>query len=1171
MKIKNYIIYIFVLLLVSCSLNANLPESITSQSSGLKSPSKPTELKAESGNKDRINLSWKASSNTTNYMILKKKANTTSRGLSDYIDTDFDLVEVVSSSVLNYEVKVEEGSYNVFKVVALTKYDDVIYSAASDSVEAVTAGEIYLSAFVDKTTLKLTFSDSMNNYGGITYYENHYKLEVKGVDWPDYRTLFETGDELGVKDYFEDDILNLNLSMGNEYKFRLTATTDKGYVREVTNDFVIEPYTVPSKVTNVVATQGNYENKVALSWYTPEKDSSLTKYSNRYIIYRATVVDEKMGKWEELFNDTTNATSQIACDNNTCTYIDETVAQKTSYVYKVINCYVDAKLNVTIQDETDFLQSNEAWAFWPLESGKLANFVKNDALDKGTIMFSFTYAPVIAENIEFKLNESVWNQSTNATTSSEAVIDPIGVNNTYSFTKEIVSENAEILTTYEYVLNIYLADTLKYSIPLIKEDGSTISLGSIVATTEYIKDVTASDSLYKAIKLSWTETVGLTNPVYSIFENGVELTQLPSVERGALDKDGNTPCSIELISADDRNSYRIKVTGKNSENIDISYTIPSLIYGNFLTPVSGFEASLGTSISKINLLWNASKDDNVLYQVAYRVVGETDYQEIDIADVNASSYSFLPTEAGTNEAGKNYEFKIRAYNKTQTANIEEKFTPWSEVSVGALFGPYGQTVSATDAIDSNIVRIYWSKVPRALSYNVYRIEPKATTLISENNKGMSFEDSTILKIPSSEDNTYPLSASYSYLVVAIPDTTIVKEDLSSYQVGFSDNGSLFAPPINIVASKAEFTDKIVVSWDPVLNATSYYVYLYTKDASDSLVELSSAPVNKPYYEVTENLSQPIYFTVKSVSAEYDIISCEQTVFHFINGEQANIGYALNSVKEITFDQTDEANLRFTFPLVYGATSYILETSAFKTAIDVTTLAKGQSSIINDENITGNIALSQEGDSYTITIERPKYNVDTLIYKLFAKRGDLLSTPSASLLLTQKPTALELVNVLNNFLQTVLNGANLSYDGDWWNGSGFSGPTVRSYTGYKNAEVKSIGGSAWSSTQIAGSFTATNAPLSLNNQEIVVTSTALSLWAKDLESAGYLGNDQLEKIEPGTFTFTYPERFGLTSVTVKITTTLNVYDKQSGKYLVTIDGVETEIDYSDSTVNAIKNW
>ena len=79
MKIKNYIIYIFVLLLVSCSLNANLPESITSQSSGLKSPSKPTELKAESGKKDKINLSWKASSNATNYMILKKKANTTSR------------------------------------------------------------------------------------------------------------------------------------------------------------------------------------------------------------------------------------------------------------------------------------------------------------------------------------------------------------------------------------------------------------------------------------------------------------------------------------------------------------------------------------------------------------------------------------------------------------------------------------------------------------------------------------------------------------------------------------------------------------------------------------------------------------------------------------------------------------------------------------------------------------------------------------------------------------------------------------------------------------------------------------------------------------------------------------------------------------------------------------
>ena len=1158
--IKNFVIYIFVLLLFSCSLNANLPENVTSESSGLISPSKPTELKAVSGNKDIITLSWKASSNATNYMILQLKANTSSRGLSDYVDSDFDLINLVPSSVLRYDIEVQENSHNTFKVVALKDYDGKIYSVSSDIVEAVTAGKIYFSAFVDKTVLKVDFSDEMCNFDGVSYYENQYKLEVKDSDKTDYRTIFETNEEVEVKGHYEADIVNLNLAMGREYTFRLTATTDKGCERESLTHCTIAEFAVPSKVTSVLATQGDYEKQVKLSWFTPSLAAGLSKFSNRFIIYRATIENNVQSQWEEIFNDTDKETPQIPIDNNVSYFVDENVLPKTVYVYKVLNFYVDNKLNLTSQDETDFIPSNEAWAFWPLESGKITSFTKEASFTKGMVNFSFNYVPILANNIEFKLNESVWSQDTNVTTSTESVIK---VSATYTFNKEIETERVNSLTTYEYSLNIYLDGILKSSIPLILEDGSTISLGSTVAATEYIKDIAASDSLYKAIKLSWTEIAGLTSPVYSIFENGVELTQLFSVERGALDKEGNTPCSVELTSADDRNSYRIKVTGKNSENIDISYTTPSLIYGKFLTPISGFEASLGTSISKINLLWNASKDENILYQISYKLVEDEAYQTIDIDTSNTSSYEFLPTEAGTNEAGKNYEFKIRAYNKTQTANIEEKFTPWSEVSVGALFGPYGQTVSATDAIDSNIVKISWSKVPRALSYNVYRIEPKATTLISENNKGMSFEDSTISQITSSEDNTYPLSTSYSYLVVALPDNSIVKEDLSSYQVGFSDNGSLFAPPKNQVATKAEFTDKIVVSWDIVTNATSYYVFMYTKDETDNLVDLGSAITAETSLEVTENLSKPIYFMVKSYNAEYDIISSEQTVLPIINGEQANIGYTLNSVKNITFDQTNEAKLSFTFPLVYGATSYILETPAFKTAIDVTILAKGESSIINDGNITGNIALSQEGDSYTITIVRPTYNVDTFIYKLYAKRGNLLSSTSAALLLTQKPNALELVNVLNSFLQTVLNGANKEFGNDWWDGK-----SKRSYTDYKNVTVTSIG--SWGNPiQTEGYFTAKDAPLSLNNQEVLVTSTDVPLWANN-PGGGYLATNDLKTLAPGTFTFTFPERFGLTKVTVQITEELDVINK-TGKYSVSIDDVVSIIDYSSKDVTEIKNW
>jgi hypothetical protein len=1123
------------LLLAGCALDPKVPSDITSQSSAMLTPSVPESLSAESGYKDKVVLKWHEASNADKYVIERRLKG----------ESDFQIVDIVKSNVTELEVMQREDSEAEYRITAVAFYDGKTLSSKAASVKAATAGTPYFYVYVNKTELKAFCSDAR-----ASYYNSDLKLTVlKGSE---EAVIFDTasGDML-TGGTFSADIVDLGLSMGQTYSFTLLSVTDKGFERECTESFMIAEYAEPSPVTDLTASKGEYTDRIEVKWNTPALAVGLENFTNAFIVERAE--DTESPVFEAIYNETAGDSGAITKDGENTIYFDTTAETGKEYLYRIINCYRDSKGNYIKQTDGNYQISLSAYTVKPLERGMITSFISSGA--SGSVEFAFDYADAVSDKISFKLDKKTWKRSTAANSNNESDIEFTGSEGHYTFQEQLSIEDEEDLVTFEFTLNLYFEGTKLYSIPLITEDGSTIKLGDDSPASVYIESLSASDNLHKAVKLSWLEKEGLGSVSYTLYVNGTEYKGgfNSLVEKGAA-IDGLIPCSAEIESSDSRNSFRLALCGKTAEDKTVNYSTVDLVYGAFISTPTGFAASQRTSTEAITLTWDASSDEAIRYQIGYRD-SDTDYTIIDVpADANGS-YRFVPAEKGTADAGKLYDMSVRSYNVNQSANEAEKYTPWCGSETGALFGPQGQSVSASDAADPMGIAITWTRVPGAASYSVYR----GSQLLESGITGLSCTDSTIKDIEPTSENKYPLSAEYEYRVVAVPASSIECEDVSAYSVGIADNGSLFAPPENIKATKATSLDSITVTWEPAANAESYYVFMYRMN-DGVRVDVSSAVVSECSITVKEDISSPLYFNVRSHSDSLDMTSLEQNSFGSNGGEADNFGYVLSPVTGVTLSENNGSRT-FSFPKILGATGYSVTVNGITKNVSALNLQPGESD--------GMIALSADGETVTLTVADATYNADNTSYSVNAV-NNLLVTDTTTIDSKVVLDALEVTKGLCTLMQSAFSGANASYGGDWWNGSMASAPTVRSYTGCAGVVVKSIGGSFWGDTQKAGSFKATDAPLSVAGRSFTVTSSDLPLWAKDEGSAGYLGTDPLEKVDPGTFSFAGSSALGYSSISAEIVNTLNVIDK-TGLFKITLDGVTVDIDYSSSRVSAIKNW
>jgi len=162
-------------------------------------------------------------------------------------------------------------------------------------------------------------------------------------------------------------------------------------------------------------------------------------------------------------------------------------------------------------------------------------------------------------------------------------------------------------------------------------------------------------------------------------------------------------------------------------------------------------------------------------------------------------------------------------------------------------------VSASDGAYTDKARIQWNASSGATEYEVWRNtvdSSGSSSRIGDHIAGTSYNDYS-----GTEGQTY-----YYW----------VKAKNSAGTTGFSasDSGYRSLPaPANVSASDAAFSDRIRVTWDAVLGATSYEVWRNTSDDSGSAAKISSPdPTGTTFDDFGVAPETPYWYWVKSKTA-----------------------------------------------------------------------------------------------------------------------------------------------------------------------------------------------------------------------------------------------------------------------------------------------------------------
>ena len=174
----------------------------------------------------------------------------------------------------------------------------------------------------------------------------------------------------------------------------------------------------------------------------------------------------------------------------------------------------------------------------------------------------------------------------------------------------------------------------------------------------------------------------------------------------------------------------------------------------------------------------------------------------------------------------------------------------------ALSAPTGVTASNGSFTDK--VTVTWDAVTDATYYQVFRCDAEDGTyeLISGDETAVTYDDTDITLLP---------DVDYYYKVKALNAET--ESELSDFTAGKLGLEPLDAP-LNVTATDGTHTDKIVVSWDAVTNATYYRVYRCTTfDGTYGLI--SGDETVASYEDTTMTPAQDYFYKVKAFNDDQE--------------------------------------------------------------------------------------------------------------------------------------------------------------------------------------------------------------------------------------------------------------------------------------------------------------
>ncbi len=1076
---QSFIVTAIILILVLASCSAAPPVEPNDGFQPYSAPNAPSGVTATNGYADTITVRWNEVEGATGYQIWaieakkygssSKKASS-STSYSSLIERGFQLLDVVESTSYKISNENTNTSY-VFSVVAMKgarSSGSVLYSVPSTFVQGGTIGEILFSAVANSEQVAL-YWDISNAYSVLEDSEKKkalysYKIYIsyKLSSEDEWGEALELGEEELTEHTHSYPATTLDIDTKYDFKMKLEILGSDGKaintIESATYTVLTDSTLVPESVQNLTASTGETTGEITLSWTVPP----LPKRDDIKPVF--TIERSTDGEtWEKVKEGYAEVTS--SGETTTASYTDKTVQDNTVYSYRILNGYQLEGQSAIYQMGNNASTIKNVYSFWlPTD----VNFSYTEASDKksGTITVTYNYNPPKekTEEEEKEGEDKKEDSGTGKTKQARTAENQQPSEDTSGTTTETdAAKKIEVFIGGEYRLETELGTSHKLDF----ESGTTrtISLGNNDKTTlryytieasfrvggteilnvtcgkditlgiseakELIKSFQASKNLVGIVELSWKKTDTSAQYNYEFYEDGEVLDDLVVGEKNG--------CSYITRQQDDGkdHNYKIKVVSGTS------YDIKSAV-GNSLAKPSGLSASDSTSIEGITITWPAVKDENVEYNLCYSDVE------------NATNWTLLKSETagkaflsakkdGTD--GKPYYFKLQAYNKNQTGEYLE-----SDVVKGSVFGSALMNASVPDSgRDPDKITITWTAIEGA-SY--YRIKRNGSEYLPGRTTATSYSDS-VSSIKNLGGNT-PLCETYTYTVVPF------MSDGTAAVKGSEAKGKLFAPPVNIKASKGTKVDNITVTWKEVEYATGYEIERYESKlingaVTTSGVSLDTVSVTGTSY--SESTNKIISYRIRSVRKEtvngeevviksgwQDGTETEKNAQGF--DESSHVGYGLSSVSTLSVasvtndDGYYEPYVAVTWSMVPGATSYTI-TNDLGGTVTIST-----SSLSYDKNSTTSKGTSTSSDylSYNPSTQQYTYNDDSgqmtntyaiSSYSIVANNGSTTSgSKSNGTTVYRQPTEEDWINIVNSILQPAFTAADKEFGHDWWvdNGS-----------------------------------------------------------------------------------------------------------------------------------------
>lgn len=1161
-KMKIMIILFITLLLASCSL-AIVPNEYEDKEVYEK-PTAPTGLSAVVDYSDKtIDLVWDSMSGVSSYTVYYQTSVDNKNGAdsnkkyrppitTNSYQFSFDSADADSLP------KLEENQIYYFSVSSAN-------SSGEESEESMLVAVSTLSDF----TFGIVYSDPDKDSSSEDFY---YGFTINTINNCDVDTNKKLVNPTFTVELFSDKDLTTNALDGNgreigllelsgkgshytgrtllpntTYYYRVVMYVDGVEVQTKSSSFITSESYIAPEVRDLTVEE-NQLDKITLNFIIPAINSGLENLVERRL--SITRVDNAGSDEKVLFSEETQLVSSDVFtiteegDTLVCTYIDKDgIESGVEYQYTIESHYYFF--------EEENTQSGKAVKS-PFVHSISTPAIDDEAsslkvLDEEKLHYKVTLEVYLPFGFD-SAGDFVVSYVDNANQDDPAKfidVETISNGNYCTLTGNIVLTEQEAESTHYYVF------TVEYKLNDIISNSDTSLPFATSPTKEnaviFFSDFAASENLGSSVTLSWTEAVpdgyAQEHIEYSLYKSDVSAVYDEANRVAAFTHSTAGSYIDEDVEPGKTYYYILRADYNDPDSTGSGVFTMAADSGNRLGTVTDLAATEGEYTDKIVLTWSGVPGAD-----GYKIYIDNEAEPIadEIAPVG-TNYQFEYTDPS--DAGVIHEFSVAPYD---TNKVE---TEKSAAVNGNMLGTKGLNLSASYNKYGDRIELTWNEVPGATQYRVYVYYGEPGSLTSLFNESMQAGETSFTltcddeRLSSIED--YALSRSFFF--------TVAPERLAlSAGESVSVEGTWVQPPKNISATKGQYRDMTVVSWDNVDGASSYRVYRRAAGESDwgrmiQTVTGSSTTASIPYSSDEEALTYE--YTVETVMGS-GTVGPKQDCFgtDSSTGYAANIGVPLYDPQNITIEQPDYSAggysmetdiLEISFSANEYATGYIINAASYENAYEFIVNDDGSISGSSDQEGTAGYATLNNG-VVTAYVPRPIISYEPYIsVSVQSMNEHATSFGVGEQRIPNWIYPVEIINISNLAIRQILTEVNNAWSGDWWTGS-----SAVTYTNpYRYFSVVSCSG-RWGSTP-------NNAVVTINeftyNLLSLTGSFGVSLDYGAESLAGYWGTDPIQQLTTGPagenlVTIVLP--FGLGQAQVTYNSVDVIYD--TGTYTIRID-------------------